>query len=280
MLLALFTVACLFLGYLANSAHQQRRIIEQIRKLNEGAINYDRRIEDLWVPAWLCHVIGDDYFLNVTEVNLSEDTTTENLPEIIGLLQRLPKLKTVYLWHSRVSDADFCHFTQLKQISHLGFEFPHGGIDGTGLQHITSMDNIRELSLRSSDLRDEAFQFLPKFKSLEVLRIGGNFTDQGLQILPECQELEVLHLMASYCSGPGLKSIVAVKNLKQLMLWRMQIQGANTDLDIEKSIATGYILLSPHGMNSGIDLIQPSCWEKLNAWLRARKPELSFVWGF
>jgi hypothetical protein len=279
-LLVLFTLLCLYLGYLANSAHQQRHTLEGIRKLNKGAINYDRQLEDLWVPAWLCHAIGDDYFLNVTEVHLSDDTTTENLPEIIGFLQRLPNLKMVYLWHSRVTDDDFRHFTKLKQISHLGFEFPHGGIDGTGLRHLTSMDNIRELSLRSSRIRNDALQYLPKFRSLKVLRIGGDFNDEGLQILPECQELEVLHLMASYCSGPGLKSIVAIKNLKQLMLWRMQIQGANPDLDVESSIATGYILLSPSGITSGIDLAQASCLGRLKGWLEASRPGLTVWWAY
>ena len=163
---------CVFGGFYANRVQQQRRAISFIRSLDEGYIGYNRRVDDLRIPEWLQHVFGEDWFVNVTEVHLGDGITSDELPNVVQYLIRLPNLRTVYFGDANVTDQDLQHLTPLTQITHLGLHFPWKNVTGVGIADLTSMDNIRKLTMSGNSINNDGLRYVSQFTSLESLSVG------------------------------------------------------------------------------------------------------------
>jgi len=276
-----------WIGYRANRAHQQRRALEFIRTLDEGYVGYDRRPDDLRVPEWFRQFAGDDFFVSVTEIHLCRGITSDQLPAVVDHLRRLPKLRTVYLWDAQVTDDDFGHLRRLTQISRLGLHFPWQDVTGSGLRHVASMRNVRELMVSGHSINNDGLQYVAEFPALERFSIGWNgVDDHGLVHLARCPKLKHLTLSGCRCGDRGLRAITQIETLESLnflnmefvALFNVPVQQNETVVTLTDQDFTS--LVSGTGLSeNGFDK-QSTKYESLKSWLVARRPGLSVTWCY
>jgi len=133
--------------------------------------------------------------------------------------QWLPQLEKLELLHVDLygSDALLENIAPLKNLKKLNLAGAKK-ITRTGLQAITSLDQLTTLELRSADISDDALQVIGQMKQLEILDVTGtNITDQGIAYLASLQNLVVLNV--SRCqnlTNDSLKTIAQLKKLRDL----------------------------------------------------------------
>lgn len=170
-LLVLLTVGCVWLGWFANRANQQRQAVQWIEQSN-GFIIYENTSYPLFanpfdasetsepLDDWLLDLIGTDYFCTVVEVCLNDQPVYEVTP-----LTNLTKLRDLGLSNTQVHDVTT--LANLKNLQSLD-------LDNTQVRDLTPLANLSGLvflSLRNTKVSRENCRMLQK--SLPSLKILG-----------------------------------------------------------------------------------------------------------
>jgi hypothetical protein len=116
--------------------------------------------------------------------------------------------------------------------------------------------------------------------SLRVLEFGGSshLDDECFQYLPACKKLEQLTIYACRFGGPGLKSIVAVENLKRLYFLNIVFRGDLPSDGIETMIEAGQPFLFPGG-GQGQGRRRHSS-QHLDGWIKRQRPGISIYHSY
>ena len=122
----------------------------------------------------------------------------EVTPDIIGLLAKLPSLRTLNLSESSLSDDTL---TTLEK----------------------AVPKLASLDVRGSELSDKSAELLAHFTGLRALRFSGKsgkttISDDGLKLLAACKSLKVLALDDLWIGTPGLEALAGLSELEELYL--------------------------------------------------------------
>src|SRR5438045_2714246 len=133
------TIASVVFGWLCykvRQAQQQKTAVEAIKNLR-GTIMYDYEVDQdgefheddpkLPAPIWLIETLGDDFFVNVTKVEVSDRFTDNDLIH----LQGLPTLTCLILKYAHVTDSGLAHiqgFPQLLRLDLTGTQITNAGL--------------------------------------------------------------------------------------------------------------------------------------------------------
>jgi hypothetical protein len=173
-LLALLTIACLWLAIMANGARRQKKAVQWILE-HGGRVTYDWEMSPLGgyfdpekqrppAPAWLREFLGDHYFQTVTSASLrnsSDISMLRNLPELqwldlssngirdIGVLTRLNKLKYLQLRSNQV-----CDLSPLAGLSELQWLFI-GQNEITDVSPLLGLKNLEHLEVQGNPISQE-----------------------------------------------------------------------------------------------------------------------------
>jgi Leucine-rich repeat (LRR) protein len=86
---------------------------------------------------------------------------------------------------------------------------------------------VRWIEAVSSEINDEAMQYLPALPGLEWLEIGGgNVTSSGIANLKSCTALRRLYIHDVNLNGDSLEWLANLKNLEALSLQHAKITGS------------------------------------------------------
>ena len=149
-------------------------------------------------PAWVYGYINYDIALLVRRVDCV-DLNAEVVPE--NVLQATGRFRDLQgLW------LDGCKFTD------------------PGLSHISELSQLKELSLRYSNVTDNGMQHLHKLNSLELLYLSDTgITDAGLSSLRHLTGLTWLELNDTKITDAGLVHLRGLGNLYSLDLNRTAV---------------------------------------------------------
>lgn len=126
-LLVFVTIASVGFGWLGmkmRQAERQRQAIEVIQALG-GAVFYDyeRDFNEIFNPSptppgpeWIRDFLGDNFFAEVTAVNLSRMNVGD---DVMVQLQELPKLQRIHLWGTKITDAGLIYLERLSELQTL-----------------------------------------------------------------------------------------------------------------------------------------------------------------
>ena len=193
-LLVLMLVVAIPCGWLESemkAARGQREAVEEIRKFG-GPVRYDYQkqwndtISKPPEPAWLRGLLGDDVFVNVTQVMLNNSGISDvGLEHLTGLTQ----LQTLSLQDTKVSDAGLEHLKGLTQLQELGLEATK--VSDSGLEHLKGLTQLQRLDVGYTKVSDAGLDYLKGLTQLQVLWLHGtNVSDKGVkklqQALPNC----------------------------------------------------------------------------------------------
>lgn len=250
MLLLMFAVG-IWLGWFVDRAQRQKRAVERIEAGLMGRVVYrhqrpgtlgsmDRSSTLIFrqpvgspSPAWLCELFGDEYFVEVVGVtrplgdpkrvlkdSLQDLPWLEELQILVETsddfanLQNLKRLKRLTLsnWSHDVHFECLAESRELEVLEFTG-EGKH-----PNFEHLEQFQNLRELSIQSEPVDDEAMAHVAGLPRLERLVLECNISDEGLKPLERLGSLKKLMINARSVTDAGAESLKKLTRLNELSI--------------------------------------------------------------
>jgi Leucine-rich repeat (LRR) protein len=163
-------------------ARKQREAVEAILRTG-GRVRYDYQMTgtEPQAPEWLWELLGDDFFFDVSSVNLQLLVDDD----VIKHLTDLPNLREVYLSSSKVTDAGLEEYIEGRtNLELLSLWDTH--VTDAGLQHLKGLINLERLYLEGTQVTDAGLEHIKGLTNLKHLYLEGtNVTDAGVEGLKE-----------------------------------------------------------------------------------------------
>lgn len=186
--LTLFTCVAVAMGWFAYSAKLRSAAFAAVRQAG-GDIRMS-----IGERSYLDKIFGADLFGNVTKIDLRKGKVDNELLRHVGVLNELKRLD--------LSNAD---------------------INDAGLRHISHLP-LRELWLQSTDITDASAATLSTMSNLRMLSLNANsLSDKFLEQLKPLPQLEDLGLRGTKVTGGGMKYISRHSKLKKLHLYHTEV---------------------------------------------------------
>ncbi len=130
-------------------------------------------------PAWLRKLLGEDYFADVTFVDLrGQEVTDAGLEHLKGLTE----LRYLNLSNRKVSDAGLQHLKGLSQLRVLWLDGTK--VSDAGLEHLKGLTQLQELYLDNTHVSDAGLKQLMGLTQLWWLTLyGTRVSDAGVRDL-------------------------------------------------------------------------------------------------
>jgi Leucine Rich repeat len=225
------------IGWKANRAHTQRRAVEAIKAIN-GNVVYDFQYagNDVLTPApfsarkepdapkWLRNLLGDEYFQEVTMVDIRSPVSADLLPTIA----KLDHLVHLGLNGSKLDDSAMAQIAKIPSL--LSLVLSQGSVTDAGLANLAGARKLRRLALHGAsgvtDAGMTSLADLPDLKSVEIF-VAPKLTALGLKNLgPRLADLERLILYMTAITDDGMACMEDCRKMKTLSLSSAKIGDA------------------------------------------------------
>ena len=218
-LLAIVTALCVWLAIIVHRVHQQSDAVARLSQAG-SAIVFDYQMlpkgdfdlsKQVPGPIWIRRLIGDDYFRTVVEVSIRPGNVRENL----RLLTAFPKLRSVHLKRTNITDADLAGMANLCSLESL--DLRGTTVRGSGLGDLQSLPHLAELDLDGTQVDDQGLTVISNLPHLRRLAFGSpNVTPTGWRQLGNTRSLEILLLRGSPIDAEGVEALHGLANLRKL----------------------------------------------------------------
>lgn len=190
----LFVILGSWFGMKMERAEKQKAAVEEIENLG-GLVWFDYQFDVLGNelpgaeppgPPWLRRLLGDDFFTNVTKLDL---TQTEIPDAGLKPLEGLPDIQSLSLG-DRVTDAGLEHLKVLTQLHTLNLRATK--VTDAGLADLGALRQLQWLSLSDTNVTDAGLEYLKGLTRLQSLDLRGTkVTDADAKrlqnALPRCK---------------------------------------------------------------------------------------------
>jgi Leucine Rich repeat len=202
-------IPCSWLGNDVARAIRQREVVNQIRIAGGRVVyDYEPAIDvgdraDPPGPEWLRSVLGDDLFVSVTTVDLTNARITDmNL----GDLKRLPELTALKLYKSALGDREVEQIGELIQLESLNIALTKVG--DAEFKRFARLKQLRALRLDGTAVGDDAVNFISDLSHLESLYLDfTRVTDAGVEPLAKLHTLRTLSLRGTDVTDAGAQKL-------------------------------------------------------------------------
>ena len=150
-------------------------------------------------PAWLRKLLGDEYFREVFQVSIGD----------AGGVQ--------YAVNANISESDFAQLTNLRELRNVFLGHLKIVTVGSGLKRplkdadlavLENLCELREVSLRATDITDTGLTHLRNLSNLEILYLESpDISDAGLQNLEGLAKLKHLVVTRTKVSHEGISEL-------------------------------------------------------------------------
>jgi internalin A len=220
-LMVLVLVVAIMLGWIAHRARLQREVVAAIEAAG-GSVAYDLPFGlnrgALSRFSYLEHIIGPDYFENVTRVYLGSPGTGSFYhvnDALMSQIARLTKLERLEIHSADVSDAGLAPIRRLHKLRHLDLTAPQ--ITHLGPTNFGGFNKLEFLSLRCDRIQRLDLTFLQDLTSLKRFTLYRLGQEHDLRSLEHLKQLEILDLYDPV-DDDDLTHIAALTSLEQLTI--------------------------------------------------------------
>jgi Leucine-rich repeat (LRR) protein len=211
-LMTAVAVACSWLAVEMQRAERQRNAVEAIAR-DSRDVWYDYQVDTPPclmnkrakppAPAWLRHVLGDDFFCDTAVVNWCvkpmDDAT-------LVYIKELTALRFLYLNYGEATDAGLGNLKALTQLETL--ELPGTVVGDAGLEHLKGLTALQHLDLSETEISDAGLVHLKGLTRLRELWLADTrISDVGLEHLYGLSELTQLDLRGTRVTGAGIQKL-------------------------------------------------------------------------
>jgi Leucine-rich repeat (LRR) protein len=137
-------------------------------------------------------------------------------------IESLSELECISLGDTGITDAGLQHFQNLRKLRSLYLSDTR--VTGSGFEHLQGMAKLEDLNLRNCPLVGENLRWLRQLP-LHELNLDGcrDVTDSGLQYLRSMSNLYDLSLEDTAITDAGLKNLQGLSSLRWLTLRRTKV---------------------------------------------------------
>lgn len=177
---------------------------------------------------------------------------------IVPFLRRLKNLAAIEFSNAEdVSNSTLETVSKIRRINSLVL-YSGGKFDATGLRHLQSLSNLRELSLRETPVTDAGLKEIGRIVTLQELSLAGTkITNKGLVYLSQLKDLRTLDLTGAPVTDDGLASIIKLTRLEELNLRNTNVGRMDRLVTLKRL----RFLMVPHGV-TGVETLRralPDC---------------------
>lgn len=134
----------------------------------------------------------------------------------LALVAALPKLETIDLSHTKITDVGLEHLKRLENVRHLRLHHAEYLTD-SGIAQIKGWKKLESLDLRGTKVTSRVFEHIRALTTLTALDLSHTeVTDSGFEELAELTRLERLAIGGNRILGPGLDLLKMVPTLRHL----------------------------------------------------------------
>jgi hypothetical protein len=229
-LLLLVAVVAIPLASHVNRVRNQRLVVAELSSVGGGVIyDYDFQqpsLQEPTGPRWLRSMVGDDFFAQVSEVDINHDQVTD---QMLARIATLPALSNLLLCSGRISDSGLGHLAELSTLQRVDVQSP--GISDASLAQLAKIKGLKYLTVSSPKLTDAGLEYIAKLKELEDLAITTeNVTGDGLAQIAKLPHLKDLYIVSEELTDAGLVHLHRAPKLKKIILFK----GKVTQVGIER----------------------------------------------
>jgi hypothetical protein len=220
-LLLLVVLIAIPLAWKVNQVHNQRVVVAEIQRL-KGRVAYDSfmewkgRPQILKGPEWLRGLLSDDFFTDVTVVQIGDPQVTDRT---ISQIATLPYLKWLSVRSNEISDDGLKYLAGKNTLEELHLH--SSSITDKGLAQLVELKGLTRLESEVDHLSDSGLKqiavLLRQLDSLKLAQTRG-ITDNGLKQLENLDNLRHLGLQDMLITDAGLVHLHGMENLKRLSL--------------------------------------------------------------
>jgi len=220
----LLAIPCSWFGMRMAHAAKQKALIEDIENMG-GLVWYDFQFDadDSSTagppqppgPLWLRRLLGNDFFINVVKLDLTQ---------------------------TEIPDAGLEHFTDLTALQSLSLG---DRITDGGVKHLEGLTQLHTLSLRATQVTNAGLECLKGLRQLQSLNLMATpVTDAGLAHLSGLRQLQSLDLSDTKVTDAGLEHLRGLSSLQSLDLRATKITLSGVKC-LQKALTTCSIKYSP-----------------------------------
>jgi hypothetical protein len=223
--LVALTICCVWLGWQAERANRQKKLVDAIERRGGQAIYDCDSSANITSPpssrtsGIFEQILGRDFLHTVVEVNFAFSLRPHEgqifnyahmSDDVVPLLIGLPGIQKVVLHYKQATDDSLRMIGTLTSLEELNV-ISASTLTDRGIDHIKALPKLKSLILYNAALTDESLAAVSQLASLERLEMwnsaaeGGTtrFTDQGLMNLGRCQRLRKLNVRNTGVSDAG-----------------------------------------------------------------------------
>ena len=204
-------------------------------------------LRSLSIDSTLTTDIG---FQAIAEVSSLESLVARSIPNVtnqgVTPLHRLTRLKKLHIPYSSGSNQlteaclpDILKIRSLEDL-HLSFYKTRVPFEPGHYAQFESLSHLKKLSLRHSNIQDEALSSIGKLVQLEELSLGWtDITDEGIVHLKSLRELRVLNTFGTSITHEGITKLEALPSLESISF------DARDELEIDALRSIGFSPADP-----------------------------------
>lgn len=150
---------------------------------------------------------------NVTAVDLRSAWLTDG---DLGKLAYLPKLESINLAYTKITDLALEHLIPLENVKDLNLYYAEYVTDA-GIAHLKNWKNLEHLDVCGTKVTSSVFEHVSQMSKLKSLDVGfSRVTDDGFENLMGLERLEKLGFGGNKMSGVALPLLKLLPSLREL----------------------------------------------------------------
>jgi hypothetical protein len=225
-LMLLVVLIAIPLAWKVNRVRHQREVVSVIARL-DGDLLYDyqrRAITDGPTqqpagPQWIRRFVGDDFFADVVQVQLSGAQVSDGT---LARVVSLPELQLLGVRSDNVTDQGLAMVARKKSLMSLTLR--SNRLTPAGIDYLAELPNLQFLRCSGLQVDDRWIPHLAKLKSLRTLVLSDTrITDEGLAGLRSMPMLDGLFFDDTPITDFGLEQLEVFTNLERLGLRQTQV---------------------------------------------------------
>lgn len=141
-------------------------------------------------------------------------------PRDLGLLRKFPKLKSIDLQRTTVSEVTATQFAQCLTLERLSLW--DVDINDPSIAQIANCRSLRKVRLGNMPVNDESLIHLQKLNQLVALTLDETGS-KGFQHITNCSSLETLEIYGGHLTDADLTSLTRLAKLRKLSLYECSV---------------------------------------------------------
>lgn len=209
---------CVWFAVIAGRANRQRDAVSAFMRL-EARCRFDDELNGRIAGTWLSGLIDRHLVENVTYVDFDNNlvygrpVTNTDLLSLSGL----PKLEYLSLSSCGIGDEGLANVSSLSNLKQLTLNATH--VSNNGLRHLKGLSNLERLDFSSTDVGDDGLAHLTSVPQLKALLLRDTkLSDNGMPVVARFSTLLILDVSGTQVSNSGLVALKRMARLERLML--------------------------------------------------------------